>query len=386
MNRLVIRLLSDDTAQWMLGGRGGRRGSGLPDPALAGAADEVVLIVPSEPVLLLAAPRISPRREELERGLAVAIEERLAAPVEQLHVAAGEARGDAGSVPALVAERRVLEAWLQRLEAAGLAPDRVLPESVLLPWPGAPLLWLEGERFVLRFDQAGACAGTRAELDALLARLSTPPARVLCVEGSASVAALAGVALESVSDPLARLAEGLDAAAGLDLLVADYADRRRRHGAGRRLWAWAAGLAAVALVLGLAQAALELSALQRRGAELGTRMESLYRELAPEASRVVDAEVQLTDLLARLQGRSADGALPVLARLAPALGEGRYALDLVEYREGSLELVVRGPDLAALDALREELSRRLGAAVELASAVPGQGEVEGRFRLRGGPA
>ena len=101
---------------------------------------------------------------------------------------------------------------------------------------------------------------------------------------------------------------------------------------------------------------------------------------------MVDAEAQLADLLARLQGRSADGALPVLARLAPALGEGRYALDLVEYREGSLELVVRGPDLAALDALREELSRRLGAAVELASAVPGQGEVEGRLRLRGGPA
>jgi type II secretory pathway component PulL len=132
---------------------------------------------------------------------------------------------------------------------------------------------------------------------------------------------------------------------------------------------------------------LELRALQARQAQASDAMAALYLQLVPDASRVVDAEAQLALALDRLRGGAgSSGALPMLARIAPVLGDARYSLDLIEYRDGGLELLVRGPDVAALDALREALSTQLGVAVELTSAVPGQGGVEARYRVRGAGA
>jgi len=384
MSRLIIRLLPDAGARWAQTGAGGRGGEGLPDPALAAAADEVLVLVPGEDVLLLSAPRISPRRDELERGLPFAIEERLAAPVEQLQVVAAEK--DSGSrVAALVVERRRLDAWLERLQSAGLVIDRLLPETALLPFASGPSLLLGQDRFALRLAEGEALAGSRAELPALLARLPQPVSSVWLEPGASAPEALAAASTLRLDDALPRLGEGLANALGLNLLGGDY--HRRRRGQGRELhrWRWAALMAAAAVLLSLIHGGIELRALQARNAQAQQAMEALYLASVPGASRVVDAESQLAAALDRLRGQGAGaGALPVLARIAPALGDPRYALDLIDYRDGALELVVRGPDVSALDALRETLSRQLGTSVELTSAVPGQGGVEARYRLRGG--
>lgn len=386
MTRLIIRLLPDASFVWAMMGTAGRRGKGLPDAALAAAADEVTLVVPSEHALLLAAPRISPRRDELERGLPFAIEERLAGPVESLHVAVGEADG-ADRVAALVVDRERVSRWLQELDTAGIALDRLLPESVLLPASALPVLWLDGERFVLRLAPAEAMAGELDELGPLLARLPQAPQRLMRSATAQIPDTLKSMSVEEHDDALTMLGQGLAHAQGLNLLDGEFAGRRRRHGRDRKVWRWAAALAASALGLFLLQGILELRALQARQAQAADAMAALYLQLVPDASRVVDAEAQLGVALDRLRGgASSGGALPMLAKIAPVLGDARYSLDLIEYREGGLELVVRGPDVAALDALREALSAQLGMAVELTSAVPGQGGVEARYRLRGAGA
>lgn len=386
MSRLIIRLLPDASFVWALMGAAGRRGKGLPDAALAAAADEVTLVVASEQVLLLAAPRISPRRDELERGLPFAIEERLAGPVEALHIAVGDTDGRE-RVAALVVDRERIVRWLQVLDAAGIALDQLLPESVLLPASALPVLWLDGERFVLRLAPAEAMAGGLEELGPLLARLPQPPQRLMRSATAQIPDTLKSMLVEELDDPLAMLGQGLEHTQTLNLLGGEFAGRRRRHGRDRKVWRWAAALAASALGLFLLQGLLELHALQARQAQASDAMAALYLQLVPDASRVVDAEAQLAVALNRLRGgASGSGALPMLARIAPVLGDARYSLDLIEYRDGGLELVVRGPDVAALDALREALSAQLGMAVELTSAVPGQGGVEARYRLRGAGA
>lgn len=386
MSRLLLRLLPDETFRWALVGAEARRGEGLPERALAEAADEVVLLLPAEAVLLLDAPRISTRREELERGLPFAVEDRLAAPVEQLVVVAAGSGGNAARVPALAVDRSRLQAWLDRLGEGGIVPDRVVPESTLLPWSGRPSLWIEGGHFALRFAEAGAYAGRIVELPGVLALSPHAPGDVLLVADCPAPAAVGGLAQRGVPDAMRFFADALASGAGFDLLQGEFAARRRRHGSDARLWRQAAALAAVGIGLFLLQGWLELRALDARALDLQQQMESLYLAQVPGASRVVDAEAQLEAAYLRLQGRGEGGALPLLARIAPALGDARYALDLIEYRSDALELVVRGPDLGSLEALREDLSRQLGARVELSSAVPGQGGVEGRFRLRGGGA
>jgi type II secretion system protein L len=298
----------------------------------------------------------------------------------------GEAQGQ-DRVPALVVDRARLARWLQELDAAGISLDRVLPESVFLPVTPPPALWLDGERFVLRLAPAEALAGGRDELAPLLARLPQPPQRLIRSASAHLPDSLRAMSVEELDDPFAMLGQGLAHAAGLNLLGGEFAGRRRRHGRDRNVWRWAAALAAAALGLFLLQGVLELRALQARQAQTTDAMAALYLQLVPDASRVVDAEAQLAVALDRMRGGAgSSGALPILARIAPVLGDARYSLDLIEYRDGGLELVVRGPDVAALDALREALSTQLGVAVELTSAVPGQGGVEARYRVRGAGA
>jgi general secretion pathway protein L len=67
-------------------------------------------------------------------------------------------------------------------------------------------------------------------------------------------------------------------------------------------------------------------------------------------------------------------------------GSGRYTLEGLEYRAGTLELVVTAADVAALDQLRESLASIAPLQVELTAATPGSRGVEGRLRVRGGAA
>ena len=59
-------------------------------------------------------------------------------------------------------------------------------------------------------------------------------------------------------------------------------------------------------------------------------------------------------------------------------GSGRYTLDGMEYRNGALELVIRGPGVATLDNLREG-GRTVGLISHVASmkeSIPAQLSVE----------
>jgi general secretion pathway protein L len=113
-------------------------------------------------------------------------------------------------------------------------------------------------------------------------------------------------------------------------------------------------------------------------------MEQLLRSAVPGLTRVVDPRAQLAAEETRLGRSTGGGVLPLLARIAPSLsGSGRYTIDGLEFRGDTLELVIRGPDVATLDGLREMLAA-LSLQVELTGATPGTGGVEGRLRIRSG--
>jgi general secretion pathway protein L len=170
-----------------------------------------------------------------------------------------------------------------------------------------------------------------------------------------------------------------------NLLQGRYAPRRGREDA-RRVWRWAALLALAAALAGIAQLALERRQLEARHVAQRAEMESLLRSAVPGISRIVDPRAQLAAEQARVGRGGGGGLLPLLARIAPSLsGSGRYTLDGLEFRGDTLELVVRAPDVATLDGLREVLAA-MALQVELTGATPGSGGVEGRLRIRGGGA
>lgn len=385
---LLIRLLSDGAAEWLALGRDGRVLAG-PQPGLPSEpAEHVCVLVPAQDVLLLRAPRVSSQRRQLEQAVPFAIEEQLAAPIEQLHVAlANDGRGD--DIGVAVVRRARIDDWLARLRAAGIEPDRLIPESLLLPWTrDVATVLIEAPRAILRYAENGAFAGDAAEIPGwldLLVADGRAPARLHWI--GPPQAAPGGIAIEreELDSPLRWFAQQLPRADGLNLLQGRHVARRDRDGA-RRLWRWAALLAGAAAIAGFAQLLIERRQLIDRHAEQRNEMEQLLRTALPGITRMVDPKAQLAAEYARLGNSAGSGALPLLARIAPAIaGSGRYTLDGIEYRGGTLELVVRSADVATLDSLRETLAA-LSLQVELTSANPGSGGVEGRLRIRSGGA
>jgi len=387
-HRLLIRLSADGATDWVALSRDGAvlqgPAAGLPDPG----ADEVVLLLPAEQVLLLDTPRIGGSRAQLAQALPYAIEDQLIAPVETQHVAFDE-RGDGDRIAVAVIDRARLQQALDRLRDAGLPADRAYAESQLLPH--APTaLWLDPPRAVLRWAPATSLVVAIDELPAMWRLLAdagdTPAPPVLFGDAALLPPGIEVASHEAMPSPLRWLAARLPSVVGPNLLQGDFRPpRRQAHALG--LWRWAAGLAAAALLFALAGALIERRQLESVVAERQAEMEQLLREAVPGVQRVVDPVAQLRIELQRLGQANAGGALPLLGRVAPVIaGSGRYTLEAVDYRGQSLELVITAADVAALDSLRESLAALPPLQVELTSATPGSRGVEGRLRIRGGGA
>ena len=390
--RHLIRLLPDRSAEWLALGRDGRvlagPQAGLPDVR----ADDTVVLLPSEEVLLLRAPRVAKQRRQLEQAIPYAIEDQLAAPVEQQHIVLSD-RLDADGVTVAVVTRATLDARLAHLHEAGVAADRALPESLLLPFAdGIPTVWVDGARATLRYADSGVLAGAVAELPVwltLLADNGVAPGRLRWIgDASAAMALPPGwsAQIETCPSPLRWFATRLNDSSGPNLLQGDYAAARHGNDA-RRVWRWVAGFAVVALLAGFVQAGVERWQLQQRYALQRAEMESLLRDAVPGITRIVDPKAQLASESQRLQSGGDSGGIALLAQIAPVIaGSGTYSLDALDYRAGSIDLTLRTRDVAMLDALRSALAALPSVQVELTSAVPGSNGVEGKLRVRGGGA
>lgn len=382
--RLLIRLLPEGAAEWLALGRDGRVLSGPRAGWPTEAAEQVWALVPAEAVLLLRAPRVARARRQLEQAVPFSIEEQIAAPVESQHVALDGSDGGA-DLGVAIASKAQVDAWLATLRANGIEPDRLVPESLLLPHD-VPTVLSDGRRAVLRYAESGAFAGGSDEVASWLDLLAADGRRVASLRWVGTPGApLPGIEVvpEPADGALRWLASRLDGAHVIDLLQGPHQPRRRRDDA-RRLWRRVAALAAAGVLVGVGHLAVEAAQLESRHAALRSQMEQLLQRAVPGTTRIVDPRAQLAAAQSRAGGDRGSGLLPLLARISPNLsGSGRYTIDGLEFRGDTLELVIRAPDIATLDGLREMLVA-LALEVELTGATPGSGGVEGRLRIRSG--
>ncbi len=368
---LLIHIDAADVLGLVLDARGLAEGGVFADPArlrdAARRADEIIVLVPGEAVTLVEVPRMARQRHRLLQALPYAVEEQLAQPVEDMHIAA-PMRIEGERVPVACVAHADMRAWLERLDAVGVLPDRMLPDTLALPLVrDAATVARAGSRALVR---SGADAGFAVEADALdmLADRIGPVHDAFVVSSSAEL--------------LAKLAPALSTASTLDLLGGPYRPQRRAAAAGP--WRLVAGLALSALLLGLLYQWFDYRALRQVHAELNEEAQRLYRRVVPGEGAVLDPVRMLRAESARSGAADSGGALPLLARIAPLLSGGTTTLrmDALEYRGGSLELSVTTPDVPTLDALRERLAALPGVQVELTGASPGDDGVQGRLRVQ----
>jgi general secretion pathway protein L len=359
-----------------LGARGEWLASGSAPPANLPHAESCELVIPAEAVLLTRATLPRGSKQKLQQLLAYAIEDRLVAEPDAVHVAAGPMLAD-GQTALAVIDKAWLARVLARLNEAGLLPRSAWPETLLPPLPadGWVMVW-DGHGGFLR---SGAQAGMSLDGGSFM----QPPAALMLSVAEARAAATLPHHL------LLRLREGTpapdvdawshalgvtvdvgvgwtplqhpDAAAGaIDLLQGAFAPAGPAHDWWPKLRLPSVLLGLIAL-LQVGATAAEWWQLSREKQQLLAAMEKHFREAFPDARAVVDAPLQMQRNLADLRGAagqlSPSDFLPLLSRAASALdADSRGSLRAIRYEAGQLSLDVPVADQAAADRLVKRLT------------------------------
>ncbi|MGQ0566905.1 MAG: type II secretion system protein GspL [Gemmobacter sp.] len=328
-----------------------------------------VLWVPGEDVLLLALPLPPMPVPQRRAAVAFAAEDRIARPLDSVHVVLGPALPDPpGHWLVAVIARDVLAAHLARLRPG--PGVRVLPDTLSLPVP-PPGHWAareEGGRVILRMaDGTGMVA--RADMLAVLHRVAGAPGIVL--HGGA-------------------LPEGLPSEPGGDAVVPLPAgpDLRLAAGAGGtpglpRLLGRVAAVAAIGGLIHLGLLVAETAVLSQRLAdrEMALRAALAQAGLSPEG----DVEATLARAMAERQGTGeAAGFLPLLTAAMAAMQplSGQAALSDLRYggAGGDLAMTVQAPDLGTLQAVETALTEA-SLRVTAGAATRGDGLAEQRLTV-----
>ncbi|MEZ6000852.1 type II secretion system protein GspL [Hyphomonas sp.] len=169
------------------------------------SSDEVTVVVPSTEVTLAAVRLVGARRSDWLRTARFAVEDDIAVPVENLHVAI-DPRGHAGGQGTVcMVSRQVMENWMQRLKEAGLEDARLVPDVTLLEAGSAPLDL--GERILVASEEH------QFAID------KTLPAELV-----SALMQRAGKEAERADDPLLALARcSASGQLGIDLRQANFA-------------------------------------------------------------------------------------------------------------------------------------------------------------------
>jgi general secretion pathway protein L len=326
--------------------------------------DGVEAVLPSTRVLFarLKLPRVS--TATIRELLPYAVEDRLLADPSHIHAVAGKTGGE-GETPVAVIDREWLRAMLDALARNGIRPVSAWPESCLLAGGHGDWNVVWGERRGMLVDDDGVSAtfdhgdsgklplALRLALDEASARGRKPASLRVHTEGGSHLpdlarwSAEAGVAF-SAGTQWEILSRGEPSNECIDLLQGDFA---RRSSSAARLPRAAVTLAAAIAILQLAFVAADAARMQHERSELDARREAIFRRAFPEASVVVDPDLQMRRNLAELK-RSRGMMIPddFLGRLSRAAQESPQPAKSIEYANG--KLVIRRDDAPLAEAAR----------------------------------
>ena len=122
--------------------------------------DEVIVLVPGTEVGCHTVSLPSQPAEQLRRSAAYALEDEIAVPVEDVHVAVGQPSGSAAARPAFVVDTSLMQGWVDQLRTLNLANARLVPDVSLLP---AADMVVESRRHVLFGGERSQSPGRRRQ-------------------------------------------------------------------------------------------------------------------------------------------------------------------------------------------------------------------------------
>jgi general secretion pathway protein L len=325
------------------------------------AAAATTLLVPSESVLLLAVDLPLPTRSKRLAALPFAVEDRIADPIDAVHLVLGDALGERRYLVAVV-RHGVMTDWVALAEAAGIGTAAFVPDALMLPAPveGWSVEVTAGRALVRAADGTGFAV----PLAMLVAAWDAAGRPKVQASGDPLPQAMAG---DGAAFPSAALADRI-AAAPIDLRQGAYARRRT---------AWPSTTRKVAMILGLAAlahgaiAVADTLMLQRIAERRHDALQQLVATTAPAVpTGGDDFMVRVADLLPRPTGTNR--FVPLLSRVAGALSPIGPVLVVrtMNFEGNALTIECESPETGMADRVRAALSAA-GVAAQVVTAPGG---------------
>lgn len=363
------------------------------------SADETTAVVPAARVAFARASLPRGPVAKLARLAPFAIEDAIAPSPESVRTALVHHIG-AGEWLVAVVARDWLDAALAELAAEGAAPDRVIVESALAPSePGSWTVVWNGSGGFAVLDGGEAIAldasvdgrpplALKLAADERRGRPDAPRSVRVLSAGRAELPDFAKWS-ESLHAPVSAAGrwqpESIDArrVATADLLAG-------ASGPGWRDSGWLAPLRPAALIAGIVLGVHGLLTvgdwvrLRHEAGALRTAAEAQFRRAFPDARTVVDPALQMGRGVAGLRRAAgepdATDAIPLLARLAPALRAANVRTQALKYERGQMELELALPAGDSREALAARL-RAPGLVVRVERISSGGGGATATVRV-----
>jgi general secretion pathway protein L len=334
------------------------------------------MLVPSEQVLLLAVAMPAMPSAQRRAAVAFAVEDRIAAPLDDVHVVLGPALPS--SSPAQGGQYWLVAVVAQAVLAA-LPPGRklrLLPDVLALPVPqtGQWSVWTQGLRVLVRTGDGAGFATDTAALPYFHLAAGHPGIVLYGGQLDPQVSVLTHAVLPDGPDPA--------------LLRFDLNQGRAPTGGFGQagLWRRLAAVAVIAAVAHLALGVADLWALGRiRAAHQATVQAQLLAMGQPAAADNLEAAI--ATVMAQADGPETRHFVPLAARAFAAIMPEQGRVTAAELRfaadQNSLALQLQAPDIATLQKVESTLIRA-GFGVAAGAATTRDGLAEQQLTLTGG--
>lgn len=400
-----VQAASDLQVEWLpIDTNGARHGNvqagSLGDAAAYAGTRKIIVLVPGTDVYL--AEPVLPLKSgaKLLQVVPFALEEQMAADVEDLHFAVGR-RDDRPGTPVAVVSLAHMDAWMAALRDAGLHADGIYAETSVLPTtPNGVTLLVDGARvYVRRETTPGAVLDVEPLIEALqLALAAGDDAREHVTiylteevyererdlfEGLREFTA--SLQLKLLPDgPLPLLAANAFGKAPVNLLQGRYATKTKLK-LSFQPWRYAAMLAAAFVALHLGLKTWQYFDLKNTESRLDGEIAQVFQQAMPGAPvpDALAARKQVEMRLNALRGSGpVGGIVATLGTLAEALAQAPGTnIEALSYRDNITDLRVLAPTVDALDKIQHVASER-GIVAEIQSASPRESKIEGRLKFK----
>ncbi|MBA3564013.1 MAG: type II secretion system protein GspL [Gammaproteobacteria bacterium] len=411
---LVIRLraAAQTPPSWVLVNHEGARLSGVEKGSLELAARRVenrrvVALVPATEVLMTTANLPVRGGAKLLQALPFALEEQLAEDIDRLHFAPG-ARTDAqAALPVAVTTRAHMASWLERLGAAGIRPQVLMPDAYALPLaPGGVSVLLDQDLVYLRRDEQqpivfqGMLLDQALELAGIGVDGADQPASAtrltvwLGQRRHQGQAALWNDLRERFADvdikllpqgPLPHLAVQAVRQSDINLLQGPYAPASSSKALWQP-WRLAASLAAICVAVALGIQGVEYFKLTAAEAQLDATIEEVFKAALPNTPLSTDPRRQIERELEALRGGGSASEKPfleILTVLGSVLLETPDArVEALSFRNDVMDLRLTVPSVGTLDQIKRLVAERGRLETEIRSANPRDEAIEGRLTFK----